>query len=936
METIEQLNARFLAGENLNEQERQRLALYIQQNEQLKRSTELLTQENESLEKQIAKLDLILLKNQDLNTFKSSLNQLEQEGVKTSDLLNKLSESKIRLKQNEITQEEEKLKNLLNSVTATRDEIVAKQIAIQNLQDQLNVERELKKVREDMKGDASDLLALVGLGTAYKDTFVGKLLTLGDKEWEEGMNSFKEGLKEALAKPEELLKGNVGLKLTELLIMVTAQMASAFAELNKTGGSAVDNFVNLQAAMRAGGVGIENAQNAIAGLNKNFTMFSELSSGAQRQLAGTSAQLDKLGFAADSNTKLLSNLTTGFNMTAEQASDTVEGVVTLAGNLKMSVGELGTQFEQVSGKLSVYGAKGVTVFKELAATAKATGVEIGTLVSIAEKMDTFEGAAETAGKLNAVLGGGLLNASQLLNASESERIRLMAEAVQASGRSFDSLSKYEKMTIASAAGISDMAQANKIFGMSMGELDKFQAEAAKSEKSQVEMATALAKVSTAADSLKELLFGLVKGLAPLIVAFTLIVNLFLWVDTFLNGALMPTIGTFITLLIITSTWTRITAFYNTILAASKMAIGASALFARAGVGGLIAIFLALFAVYHMTGSPMLYVIGFTMAASLIALGLAAEISSKQLYALGAAMAGMALFAFAMFYGLAALADSLSKLNGPQLIAFSAALIVFVAALYLVLTATPAIPVLLAIGAALLMVGAAFLLFGGGIALVGVGVSMIFDSMSKAAQQGANLLLLGAALALVTYSLTGMIAVVSNPLGMLGIVMLVGALTTLSAIMNSMSSSMIVFVQFIEALSSIPEGLATRLEPLIDVISTMIEKINELDANAGNAFSSSLNSLSDLGEASIKLTPQNIVNVSNLVDQAERYRNVVNSTKAETNNLLNNLVNNVTNNAGGGKSSTPVNVSLELDKFKLGKVLFDIFEDKMGLNISRPS
>jgi hypothetical protein len=687
--------------------------------------------------------------------------------------------------------------------------------------------------------------------------------------------------------------------------------------------------------MNAAGVGLENAQSAVAGLNKNYVAFSELSIITQGELSRTTAQLDKLGFSADSSTKLLSNLTTGFNMTAEQASDTMVGVVELADDLKMGVGELGTQFEQVSGKLSVYGAKGVQVFKELAATAKATGLEVSTLVSIAEKMDTFEGAAETAGKLNAVLGGGLLNSSQLLNASESERIRLMSEAVQASGRSFDSLSKYEKMTIASAAGINDMSQANKIFGMSLTELDKFQAEAAASEANAATMAEALAEASTLMDSLKQAVFGLAKGLAPLILILTFFLNIILKIDEFTGGALLPTLGFLITTTMILGNISRITAVFQSIFAASNMSVGFSALFASNRLNLMAGAFLLIFSLYHMSGSPMLYVIGFTMAASIVAIGIASEVSSKQLYALGVAMAGMAAFAFALFYGMAALADSLAKLNGPQLLVFSAALIVFVGALYLVLTATPAIPVLLAIGAALLMVGASFLMFGGGIALVGLGISMIFDSMAKAASQGSNLLMLGASLYLISSAMLSMISVVANPIGLIGIGILVTSLTALSNIMGTISASVPAFVEFINAISNIPDGIASRLEPLVEIIGAIIEKINELNSDSGNALSSALNSLSDLGEASIKLTPENITNVSNLVDQAERYRNVVNTTKNETNNLLTTLINNV-GTGGGSRTSTPVNVSIALDKLKLGKAMFDIMEDKMGLNISRPT
>ena len=939
--TNKELKEAIESGKALSEQQLQAIAkdtqllkILNQVLEARKKNTAELLKEKEILEDQITKLQEVQNFHQQNLNDKIKNHQITEDDLKNQQQLDLIQEKKIESLRIQLQIAKQLLEN----------QILTRSVASGSLQDTMERVRQLQRsletaiaerdVRKGMGEDAKDLLSLLGLGTAYKDTFIGKLLTLGDEEWKDGVREFGISLSKAFESPQELLKGNVGVKLTEALVIVTAEMASAFAELSKTSSNAVNNFVNLSAAMNASGVGMENAKNAVGALNKNFSLFSELSYSSSAEISRTTAQLDKLGFSAESSSKLLVNLSTGFGMSATQAANTMTDIVQLADDLSMSTGELGTQFEQVSGKLSAYGSRGVTVFKELAATAKASGVEINTLVSIAEKMDTFQGAAESAGKLNAVLGGGLLNASQLLNATESERIRLIAESVQASGRSFESLSKYEKLTIASAAGISDLSQANKIFGMSMSQLDGFQAKAAASEKNALTMTEALAEATTLFDSLKQVVFGLVKGLAPLIVLFTFLANLILKLDEIFGGMLLPTLGVLITTTMIMGNVTRITTTIQTIFAASNMSVGASALFARAGLMGFLGILLMMFAAYHLSGSPMLYLIGFTMALSIVAIGMAAKVSEKQLYALGVAMVGIGAAVFAAFYGLKMFAEAMSKLNGPQLLAFTVALVVFLGVIMLMLFAQPAIPVLGAIAVALLMVGASFFLFGAGAALAGVGLKMIFESLTTLAAQGTNLILLAVSLYAITGAIGTLLTLVSNPIGMIGMGVLIVSFAALASTLSLMASSATPIINLITALSNVPENLATRLAPLAETISQIAESINEINSNSANSLSNALNSLTDLGEATIKLQPQNVETVSKLVNEADRYRKVVNNTRTETNSLLTNLISTVTSTSGGGLM-TPVNVALQLDKLNLGKVLFNMMEDKMGLNINRP-
>ena len=90
---------------------------------------------------------------------------------------------------------------------------------------------------------------------------------------------------------------------------------------------------------------------------------------------------------------------------------------------------------------------GNQVFEQLTKQAKATGVAFGDLLSIAGQFDTFEGAANAAGKLNAILGGNLLNSVELFDRKEGDRVMMLRRAVIESGRNFTSLGKFEQRAL---------------------------------------------------------------------------------------------------------------------------------------------------------------------------------------------------------------------------------------------------------------------------------------------------------------------------------------------------------------------------------------------------------------------------------------------------------------------------------------------------------
>ena len=69
-----------------------------------------------------------------------------------------------------------------------------------------------------------------------------------------------------------------------------------------------------------------------------------------------------------------------------------------------------------------YTGRETEVLNGLMRQAKATGLEMNKLLSVVAQYDTFEGAGQAVGRLNAILGGPYLNAIQMVYATEDQSL----------------------------------------------------------------------------------------------------------------------------------------------------------------------------------------------------------------------------------------------------------------------------------------------------------------------------------------------------------------------------------------------------------------------------------------------------------------------------------------------------------------------------------
>ena len=258
------------------------------------------------------------------------------------------------------------------------------------------------------------------------------------------------------------------------LVMAKAfdKASASFAAATGAGESLSDTLLNAQQSGNMLGVTFDNAGNSIKGLFNGFVGFVDQSDATQAALIQDAALFERIGINAETSAKLLTTFTRNLDMSAAGAMKMTKALSQMGKGIGVSAQKMMSDFETAFKSLAVYGDKSIEVFQGLAAAAKAAGVEVAILTSIAGKFDTFSGAADSVGKLNALLGS-QISSTEMLLMTEDQRIETLIQQVQLSGVNFKDMNKFQQMAIANAAGIQDMSEAQRIFGMSFNEYGKY-------------------------------------------------------------------------------------------------------------------------------------------------------------------------------------------------------------------------------------------------------------------------------------------------------------------------------------------------------------------------------------------------------------------------------------------------------------------------------
>ncbi len=228
--------------------------------------------------------------------------------------------------------------------------------------------------------------------------------------------------------------------------------------------------------------GADLAQGLIT-LREGMRDFDSLTTKSKETMSVMATQLDKLGLAFQDQTRIMQFMNVTMGQTMGQAQKTVKELYNMTAAAGKGPKELAADFQAAAPMLSVYGKKMRHEFTMMASVSRETGIEMSKLMGIVGTMDTFEGAADLAGSMNAFLGGPYLNTVELVSMTEQERLIAIKRSMVASGRSFKQMSRYQQKGIAKSLNM-DLAEANALFSSSERAIrgrSKAMAEAAKRE-----------------------------------------------------------------------------------------------------------------------------------------------------------------------------------------------------------------------------------------------------------------------------------------------------------------------------------------------------------------------------------------------------------------------------------------------------------------------
>ena len=236
-------------------------------------------------------------------------------------------------------------------------------------------------------------------------------------------------------------------------------MEAAFMKATGASKDLAQSITGVYKETRAFGVTAEDASAATQALYTGFTDFTFASENQQKSLMKTGAVLGRMGISHQDFAASVQISTKALGMSTEAAGQNMLDMEKFAENLGVAPAEMAKQFAGAGNMMAKMGDQGVGAFKDLAIASKVSGMEIQKILTLTDKFDTFEGAAEMAGKLNAAMGGNFVNAMDMMMATNpAERFEMIRDSLDQAGLSFDDMSYYQKKFYADSLGLSDASE----------------------------------------------------------------------------------------------------------------------------------------------------------------------------------------------------------------------------------------------------------------------------------------------------------------------------------------------------------------------------------------------------------------------------------------------------------------------------------------------
>jgi len=872
----------------------------------------LLEEKKEIIEKRLS------VEEKKLKILESQLETQEQI------LLERVKEAELEFKSGKITEEKYKAAQKINNYHAQNN---------QKLKEDIKLEREkldLQKASVEQLGQIDDhtetiLSATIGITEQWKGTLLGRI-SQASKEiggFSAALGEVGKGIKKTIT-PANILGSSLIAIYTETKRMVMEQ-DQAVSQFNKFSGAA---GLYDKAIMDLGknnlelGIDTHEAAQAFSDLKEQYLGFTKLNKAQQGELALLTATMNEFGVSSSITAENIQIMASNMGMNVEQVKLAQREIVSTANALGESPAKLASEFAKAGQKLAVFGKEGGQIFRNLAVQAKNLNIEVSRLLDIAEGFDTFEGAGTAVGKLNAILGGPYLDAMEMIKTTDpTQRIIKLRQAVDSSGRSFEQMGYYEKRALASAAGMSDVAELSKLMSGSLTDMAFAAQEDAASKEKMADMAS---KANNIMEKLKATMTAFAIGMEPAINIVRALLDGFLSLNKMMRNSLIP----------------ALTLGLGAFMAINKvMQIGAGIKTTYLAVTKLLSLakikdFIVTTAstIAQKTWNALLAV---TIGAKYALLAVTNLLRLSKLRDAAATTASWVASAAALLW-----TKLFSAAKKKEAIGIAAST-----------TAKKAsIPPTVAVGKASAASAVGLLSFAAAAVAVGAAVAGIFYTLSYLVNSFTNFFKLMidniAVLPLLAFNLM-MLAGAASMLLPSGLGAAYG-LGTMAIGVGALALSLaLIKTEDLRAISVIFQSITKISDKSVTAIRNIAAAIKEVAASFGElpvyqmvsfgfataSLGSQAPGIEKLVEATVKLKSENVVNVENLVKHSERYEKAREESKGAVFDPIIKLIENTINikqqsaPVAGNKDSGQRTIILKVGEHQLKKFVLNVLDDK---------
>ncbi len=232
------------------------------------------------------------------------------------------------------------------------------------------------------------------------------------------------------------------------------------------------SFNKLKGSFLEAGLTSTDLANSISSLSNNFAAFdSDIAN--QTRLIELSGKFKQLGMEGDQFAEVLDKMAFAYGFMGSKAEAGMNRLEEIANKTGRSVSRVGKDLIELGPDLARFGDQGIKVFEKLSMKARQLGLGVKQAFDVSELFDTFESAANVAGRLNAQLGL-QLNSVKLMKANSDERLDILRQEFKLKGLDFKTSGRRQKQMIASILGV-DVETAGRLLGNEM-DAGKFKAD----------------------------------------------------------------------------------------------------------------------------------------------------------------------------------------------------------------------------------------------------------------------------------------------------------------------------------------------------------------------------------------------------------------------------------------------------------------------------